>query len=130
MKYQPNWKKQVCANVPNERWEKLVRTSEATRIPKIVIPKQVINEIEETAAYNDPSRIVTDTVLTRRSEWTNRAVNLDENFSLDNGENAAVTLANELGASQLHCENNSILRCLFIPLRKIFGAYQSRIDSR
>lgn len=111
----------VCANLPNERWEKSVRTSEATGIPKIVIPKQVNNEIEETAAYDDPSRIVTHKVLTRQSEWTNRAVNLDENVSLDNGGNAAVTLANELGASQLLYENNSILRSYSYPCGRYSG---------
>lgn len=43
-------------------------------------------------------------MLDRKNAFDVRPVELDETFPLDDGENAAVTLANEVDASQLLCD--------------------------
>jgi len=70
----------------------------------LVVPERVIDELEETAAYEDHSGAAAQAVLARRSELDVRASTLDETFPLDNGENAAVTLANQIHATQFLCD--------------------------
>ena len=43
-------------------------------------------------------------MLDRRDAFTTQSVDLDAEFPLDNGENAAVTLANDLDAALLLCD--------------------------
>jgi predicted ribonuclease YlaK len=71
---------------------------------RIEIPEQVVSELQETATYEDRSGDAAQAVLDRLSEVSVRAAALDENFPLDDGENAAVTLANDLGAPQFLCD--------------------------
>ncbi|MFP8953163.1 hypothetical protein ACLI4Z_09355 [Natrialbaceae archaeon A-arb3/5] len=70
----------------------------------VVIPEQVVSELRETASYEDRSGDAAQAVLDRLSEFDERATELDEDFPLDDGENAAVTLANDLDAMQLLCD--------------------------
>ena len=70
----------------------------------VVVPEQVIDELTETASYDDASGEAAQAVLDRRSAFETRSVELDETFPLDDGENAAVTLANERDAAQLLCD--------------------------
>lgn len=70
----------------------------------VVIPERLVSELRETASYEDRSADAAAAVLDRRSELTVRATELDAGFPLDDGENAAVTLANELEATQLLCD--------------------------
>lgn len=70
----------------------------------VVVPEQVINELVETASYDDASGRAAQAVLDRQSTFEVRPVELDETFPLDDGENAAVTLANEANAMQLLCD--------------------------
>ena len=70
----------------------------------IVVPEQVVTELTEAASYDDASGEAAQTVLDRRSSFEVRPVELDETFPLDDGENAAVTLANEVEAVQLLCD--------------------------
>lgn len=70
----------------------------------VVVPEQVIDELAETASYDDISAEAARSVLDRRSALGVRSVELDETFPLDDGENAAVTLANDIGAAQLLCD--------------------------
>lgn len=71
---------------------------------EVVIPERVLSEVEATARYDDPSGVAAGRVLDRRGQFAVQAVTLDEAFPLDDGENAAVRLANETGASQLLCD--------------------------
>lgn len=71
---------------------------------ELVVPEQVVDELTETASYDDVAGGAAQAVLDRRSEFEVRSVRLDETFPLDDGENAAVTLANEIGAVQLLCD--------------------------
>ena len=70
----------------------------------VVVPEQVVDELTETASYDDGSGEAARAVLDRRSGFEMRSVELDETFPLDDGENAAVTLANEIDAVRLLCD--------------------------
>lgn len=70
----------------------------------MLVPEQVRTELRETASYDDPSGRAATAVLDRREAFDVQPVALDESFPLDDGENAAVTLANEVEASQLLCD--------------------------
>lgn len=70
----------------------------------VLLPRQVLVELEETAAYDDASGTAATAVLDRRTEFAVESVDLDETFPLDDGENAAVTLANDVEAEQLLCD--------------------------
>jgi predicted nucleic acid-binding protein len=71
---------------------------------EVVIPEQVSDELAETASYDDTAGRAAERVRERAASFEIRAVTLDEAFPLDDGENAAVTLANELAASELLCD--------------------------
>jgi predicted nucleic acid-binding protein len=70
----------------------------------VVVPEQVVDELTETVSCDDASGRAAQAVLDRRSAFEVRSVELDETFPLDDGENAAVTLANEIEAVQLLCD--------------------------
>lgn len=70
----------------------------------VVIPEQVRAELEATAQYDDAAGQAASAVLNRVDAVEIQAVVLDTSFPLDDGENAAVTLANEIDASQLLCD--------------------------
>lgn len=71
---------------------------------ELLLPEQVLEELAETASYDDASGVAAQAVLDRKNVFEVRPVELDETFPLDDGENAAVTLANEVNASQLLCD--------------------------
>lgn len=70
----------------------------------VVVPEQVLDELEGTAAYEDPSGQGARNALNRREKFEVYAIELDETFPLDDGENAAVTLANDIEATQFLCD--------------------------
>jgi hypothetical protein len=70
----------------------------------VVVSEQVLAELDETAAYDDPAGRGAQNVLARRERFEIASVSLDETFPLDDGENAAVTLANDVEATQLLCD--------------------------
>lgn len=77
---------------------------ELTDIHSVLVPTRVVGELRETAAYEDPSGDAARAVLDRSSELDERGVRLDTTFPLDDGENAAVSLANETDANALLCD--------------------------
>ncbi len=64
----------------------------------------VVDELAETAAYDDASGRAAKAVLDRRDQFVVRDVDLDEAFPLDDGENAAVRLANDIETTQFYCD--------------------------
>lgn len=70
----------------------------------LVVPTRVCEELEETAAYDDASGRAAEAVLNRRDQFIVRDVDLDKAFPLDDGENAAVRLANDVEATQCYCD--------------------------
>jgi predicted nucleic acid-binding protein len=71
---------------------------------EVVVPARVIEELREIVLYDDVHGRAAGTVLDRADAFDTRSVDLDAEFPLDDGENAAVTLANELGAALLLCD--------------------------
>jgi predicted ribonuclease YlaK len=59
----------------------------------VIVPAQVVDELTETASFDDASGEAAKAVLDGRVSFEVRSVELDETFPLDDGENAAVTLA-------------------------------------
>lgn len=82
----------------------------------LVLPELVIEELQETAAYDDASGDGASHILDRRGDFDLRSVDLDETFPLDDGENAAVTLANTIDATQLLCDEFNQLALIYASL--------------
>jgi predicted nucleic acid-binding protein len=70
----------------------------------VIIPAVVIEELQEIASYQDVHGHAATAILDRTDELETRTIDLDAEFPLDDGENAAVTLANDLGVSLLLCD--------------------------
>jgi len=70
----------------------------------VVVPETVVVELREVASYDDVHGDGAGRVLDQTDDLSVRAVDLDPEFPLDDGENAAVTLANEDDASILLCD--------------------------
>ncbi|MFB6139643.1 MAG: hypothetical protein ABEJ26_04320 [Halosimplex sp.] len=75
----------------------------------VVVPERVAGELESVGDYDDESGAAAEAVLERRDSLAVEPATLDESFPLDDGENAAVSLANDRGAAQFLCDEfNSI----------------------
>lgn len=71
---------------------------------EMAVPTAVIEELQEIASYDDVHGRAAATVLGRTEAFETRSVDLDTEFPLDDGENAAVTLANDLDAALFLCD--------------------------
>jgi predicted nucleic acid-binding protein len=71
---------------------------------EVVVPTAVIEELREIASYDDAHGRAATAVLERDEMLEIRSVDLDAEFPLDDGENAAVTLSNELDAALFLCD--------------------------
>ncbi|ADQ66016.1 hypothetical protein GL213_02065 [Halogeometricum borinquense] len=70
----------------------------------VSVPKVVIEELREIASYDDAHGHAATVVLDQTAELLVRSVDLDVEFPLDDGENAAVTLANDIDAALFLCD--------------------------
>lgn len=70
----------------------------------VLVPPEVFEELEDIASYDDAHGQAATIALDQRDAFTTRAVELDSTFPLDDGENAAVTLANESDAAVFLCD--------------------------
>jgi hypothetical protein len=73
---------------------------------ELLVPRQVVDELEETASYDDEQGRAAEKVLrfVQQSTVGVRSVDLDPEFPLDRGENAAVALANAEDADLFLCD--------------------------
>lgn len=71
---------------------------------EVDVPTEVIQELQGIASYSDTHGLAATAVLNRTTALSTRSVDLDSGFPLDNGENAAVTLANEIDADLFLCD--------------------------
>lgn len=71
---------------------------------EVILPTAVIDELREIASYDDAHGRAATTVLDQTEAFEVRSVTLDAEFPLDDGENAAVTLANDWDAALLLCD--------------------------
>ena len=70
-----------------------------------VVPTAVTQELQETASYEDAHGRAATAVLERTESLETRSVSLDSGFPLDDGENATVTLANDIDAALVLCDD-------------------------
>lgn len=70
----------------------------------VLVPETVADELRDIASYNDPHGQAADAVLDRTTDLTIESVTLDAEFPLDDGENTAVTLANDVDATLFLCD--------------------------
>ncbi|MDZ7687519.1 MAG: hypothetical protein U5J64_02145 [Halobacteriales archaeon] len=70
----------------------------------LCVPRKVVEELEETASYDDEQARAAEKALGYLDEGVAENVELDPSFPLDDGENAAVTLANEKKADLFLCD--------------------------
>lgn len=73
-------------------------------IHDVLVPEMVVEELQEIASYDDDHGQAASTVLAQTTEMTVQSVDLDAEFPLDDGENAAVTLANNIDATLFLCD--------------------------
>jgi len=71
---------------------------------EVVVPTAVIDGLREIASYDDVHGHAASAVLDQAESFTTQSVDLDTEFPLDDGENAAVTLANDLEAALFLCD--------------------------
>jgi predicted nucleic acid-binding protein len=71
---------------------------------EVTVPSEVEAELAEIAADDDRHGRGATTVQNRLTEITVESVSLDTTFPLEDGENGAVTLANEIDAALLLCD--------------------------
>lgn len=70
----------------------------------VVVPDVVLAELDELTSFDDAHGRAATAVSDRMDDLTVRSVTLDAGFPLDDGENAAVTLANEIEAALFLCD--------------------------
>jgi len=71
---------------------------------EVFVPTIIVEELQEIASYDDVHGRAATTVLDRVEMFETRDIELDAEFPLDDGENAAVSLANELDAALFLCD--------------------------
>jgi len=64
----------------------------------VFVPETVLEEPRVISSYDDVHERVAREVRDQIDAMTGRSVDLDVDFPLKEGENAAVTLTNEIGA--------------------------------
>lgn len=71
---------------------------------EVLVPATVVEELNEVATYDDAHGRAATTVLERQAQLTTTAVPIATEFPLDDGEHAAVTLANDVDAALFFCD--------------------------
>jgi len=70
----------------------------------VVVPEIVVAELQDITEYDDRHAAAAQAVLEQVADSSVRSVGLDTSFPLDDGENAVVTLANDVEASLCLCD--------------------------
>lgn len=81
----------------------------------VVLPRLVVEELEEMAAYDDPHGRAA-AVIVDAEGYEVEDVDTDPDFPLDSGENAVVQLSNELGAEFCYCDEYNRLAMIHASL--------------
>jgi predicted nucleic acid-binding protein len=70
----------------------------------VAVPDVVLEELETIAQYEDDHGTAARAVLDTRDRLTTHSVDLDPEFPLDDGENAAIQLADRIDAAFFYCD--------------------------
>ena len=82
----------------------------------VLTATEVVDELRDIASYTDDHGHAAKAVLDRSNQIDVRQVELDADFPLDDGENAAVTLANEEDTAMFLCDEFNQLRLVHASL--------------
>jgi len=82
----------------------------------VTVPQQVVDELASIAEYDDAHGTAAQAVLDTSGQLTIESVALDSTFPLDDGENAAVQLANRLDAAFFYCDEYTQLSLIHASL--------------
>lgn len=88
----------IAADQPHDPLEVCLTTYD------VWLPELVVDELREIGSYDDEHGRAAETILERTDEVTVQSVPLDDDFPLDDGENEAVTLANDGDAELFLCD--------------------------
>lgn len=102
----------------------LAATADARRIalPRFIegydvaVPEHVLDELEEISRYEDDHAKAAQAILDEQTRIRVCNVELDSEFPLDDGENAAVQLADEIGAEFFYCDEYNQLALIHASL--------------
>ncbi|MFT4890305.1 MAG: putative nucleic acid-binding protein [Halobacteriales archaeon] len=70
----------------------------------VLVPETVVDELREIGSHDDHHGRAAGAVLDRTDDLGVRSVSLDDDSPLDDGENAAVALANDVDAALFCCD--------------------------
>lgn len=76
---------------------------------EVIIPGIVLDELERAASFDDRHAEAASSVLSKEYLFQIREAETDVSFPLGEGENAAVSLANEVGAEMFLCDEFNAL---------------------
>lgn len=82
----------------------------------VAVPRQVIDELVDVARYEDDHARAAQAILDRRERIGVYEIELDPEFPLDTGENAAVQLTEEVGADYFYCDEYNRLALIHASL--------------
>lgn len=82
----------------------------------VAVPGQVIDELADVARYEDDHARAAQAILDRRERIAVYEIELDPEFPLDAGENAAVQLTEEVGADYFYCDEYNRLALIHASL--------------
>jgi len=82
----------------------------------VFVPDTVLEELREISSYDDDHGTAARAVLDQADAVTVQSVDLDAEFPLDDGENAVVTLANEIDATLFLCNEFNSLGLVHVSL--------------
>lgn len=83
---------------------------------EVTVPEEVIGELETIAQYEDGHGTAAKAILDEREQVTVQSVDLDPDFPLDDGENAAVQLAEQVSAEFFYCDEYNQLALIHASL--------------
>jgi predicted nucleic acid-binding protein len=86
---------------------------------EVAVPRQVADELDGIAAYDDAHADAARAVLDRLDEIdVHEDVAPDASFPLDEGENTAVVLANDLAADAFLCDEHNAIALVHASLER------------
>lgn len=102
----------------------LAATSDSRRIAfplllegyDVAVPQQTIEELENVARYEDDHGKAAQAVLSEQDRIVVHEIELDTEFPLDDGENAAVQLTKEISADFFYCDEYNQLALIHASL--------------
>jgi predicted ribonuclease YlaK len=85
----------------------------------VAVPQQIIEELEDVAQYEDNHGKAAQVVLAEQDSIAVYEIELDREFPLNKGENAAVQLTDEIDADFFYCDEYNNLSLIHASLSEL-----------